>query len=180
MACLTPPVAGAIATLAVRGSDAWPVTRALFRGKLPDQPMPHRFYLGRVGEGAEPGDEVVLAVKPEWLEIHCHGGVEVMRFLQELFAARGVNVGSWEEVTGAGDSRLRRLARQELVQAPTVKTAAILLDQFGGAFESSLTEVLTDLASLNHAKVVSVLFRLAQTQHLGRHLVQPFRVALAG
>src|SRR5438132_4391844 len=99
IACLTPPGAGAIATLAVRGPDAWTITRSLFRGRLPDAPTAGKFYLGRFGEGTDACDEVVLAVKPRWLELHCHGGLEAVRFLRELFAARGVSAGSWQEVT---------------------------------------------------------------------------------
>src|SRR6202163_2561961 len=90
IACLTPPGAAAIATLAVRGPQAWPVTRSLFRGRLPEAPIADKFYLGCLVDATYACDEVLLSFKLEWLELHCHGGVEVVRFIEELFATRGV------------------------------------------------------------------------------------------
>src|SRR5262249_51363576 len=81
--------------------DAWDVTRSLFRGRLPEEPVSGKFYLGRFGDDKSVCDEVVLAVKEEWLELHCHGGGEVVRFIEELFAQRGVVVYTWREFVAA-------------------------------------------------------------------------------
>lgn len=181
IARLTPPGAGAIATLAVRGPQAWPIARSLFHGRLPEHRVPGQFYLGRFGETANTCDEVVLAATSDGLELHCHGGVAVVSFLQELFVTRGVLACSWQDfATDGGITRLRRLAREQLIQAPTVKTAALLLDQVHGAFENTLTEILGALHHKNRRAVTGLLSRLRGTQHLGRHLVHPFRVVVAG
>jgi tRNA modification GTPase len=180
IACLTPSGAGAIATLAVRGPRAWPITRSLFQGQLPETPVPGRFYLGRLGEETNACDEVVLAIKPDWLELHCHGGVEVVRFIQGLFSARGIGVCFCQELISAGASRLHRLGLEQLIYAPTVRAASILLDQVHGALERALAEILGCLQKNNHATAVRLLSRLVQTQRLGRHLVEPFRVVVAG
>src|SRR5688500_11726296 len=94
IACLTPPGRGAVATLAVRGPLAWAVTRELFQSgrDLPETPATGQTWVGRLGE--ESRDDVVLAVtqvntEPS-LELHCHGGPEVVRYLQELYERRGV------------------------------------------------------------------------------------------
>jgi tRNA modification GTPase len=178
VALLTPPGAGAIATLAVCGPDAWRITRSLFRRRLPEIPIPGTFYLGRLGAENNACDEVVLAVKHDGVELHCHGGVEVVRFIEELLTARGAVVRSWKELTST--TRLHLLAQEQLMNAPAVKTAAILLDQVHGAFERVLAEILACLQNNDHATAARHLSRLAQTQHLGRHLVQPFRVVIAG
>jgi tRNA modification GTPase len=180
IACLTPMGSGALATLAVRGPQAWAMAQSLFRQRLPDKPAPGKFYLGKLGEQATACDEVVLAVRPDWLELHCHGGVEIVRFIEELFVARGARSGSWQELTLADVSPLRRLAHELLVQAPTVKTAAILLDQAQGALDNALAEIGACLENHDHAAASRRLSRLVGTQHLGRHLVQPFRVVIAG
>ena len=53
VACLTPPGAAALATLAVRGPRAWEVVRAHFRtlsgAALLADPQPGQFRLGRFG-----------------------------------------------------------------------------------------------------------------------------------
>ncbi len=180
VACLTPPGAGAIATLGVRGPLGWPVTRSLFRGRLPEQPIPGNFYLGRFGDDQGACDEVVLAVKDDCLELHCHGGLEVVRFIQEMFAARGVRPCSWHEhPVRPAVSPLQRLALEQLVQAPTVKTAAILLDQVHGALADTLAEI-RGCYEADSALASRLLGNLVRTQHLGRHLVKPFRVVIAG
>jgi tRNA modification GTPase len=180
IACLTPPGTAAIATLAVRGPRAWPITRSLFRGRLPENPVPGQFYLGRLGEDKGACDDVVLAVKPDHLELHCHGGLEVVRFIEDLFTRQGANTASGYDLIAPTESRLRRLARQQLTQAPTAKTAAILLDQFHGAFENALVNVLKAVDGQDSETVQRHLISLARTQRLGRHLVDPFRVAVAG
>jgi tRNA modification GTPase len=180
IACLTPPGAGAIATLAVRGPQAWSVTRSLFQRSLPEHPRPGTFHLGRFGEEANACDEVVLTVKPDGLELHCHGGTEVVRFVLDAFTSRGVRLCSWNELLQNDGSPLRRLARDQLVHAPTVRTAAVLLDQVNGALEKALTETLSRLQENERARAAGLLARLEQTQRLGRHLVQPFRLVIAG
>src|SRR5437867_2218049 len=58
--------------------------------------------------------------------------------------------------------------------------AAIALDQFQGAFEKAFDEILTALETGERETALLILKKMALHQHLGRHLVEPFRVALAG
>src|SRR5579862_8731500 len=127
VACLTPPGSAAIATLALRGPLAWTLVRELAHPALPLLPQHGRFWLRRLG-GTGPGeaDEVVVAVKHltplPWLELHCHGGREVIRLLEDLFAARGAAIVSWQEFTleSTGDP-LQTAALRVLTNAPTVR-----------------------------------------------------------
>src|SRR5262249_46286309 len=97
VACLTPAGQAAIATLGLHDPQAWPALRGLFRtrsGKsLPESPTQGRFWLGRLG--TDVADEVVLAVRAPALEVHCHAGREVVRFLMDLFIARGLQPCGW-------------------------------------------------------------------------------------
>ena len=179
IARLTPAGTGAIATLAVRGPAAWMITRSLFRARMPDVPIGGKFYLGRLGEDANASDEIVVAVKPEGIELHCHGGIEVVRFLQEMFIARGAVLCEWHDLPH-DLSPLRALAVHELALAPTVTTAAILLDQVHGAFENALRAIDLSCDRNNHETDACGIARLHHTRNLGRHLVQPARVLIAG
>jgi tRNA modification GTPase len=163
LASLTPPGKAAIATLGLRGPTAWEVTRQLFqpvRGVLPDEPMTGQYWFGKLGKDF--ADEVILAVKqsaPVCLEVHCHGGVEVMRMLQELFQERGVAVVAWPQFVHP--------IQAMLAHAPTTRTAGILLDQAHGAWKmENVSEV--------------ELQRLAELIPLGRHLVEPWKIVIAG
>ena len=189
LACLTPPGQGAIATLAVRGLRAWSVTRELFQehrgGRLTEEPTPGQFRLGWLGDRAKGGaDEVVLLVKQTqpypWLELHCHGGIEVVRLMQELFEGHGVATVDWPEFERQRTPAWQVVAQEALVAAPTVKTAAIALDQWHGAFTQAIAQCLADWQHGNRDAARRRLERLHALVGVGRHLVRPWRVVLAG
>jgi tRNA modification GTPase len=189
IACLTPPGRSAIATLALRGPDAWTAAAELFEAvakELPAQPVVGQFWFGRLGEQNKGGcDEVVLAVRrtqpSPWIELHCHSGPEVVRMFFGIFTARGLRVCTWQELEShTGPNPMRNEAQVALAHAPTVRTAAILLDQFHGAFAVALSEVETALRLGDVAGAMMRLSTLAAYISLGRHLVQPWRVVIAG
>jgi tRNA modification GTPase len=160
VACLTPPGKAAIATVALRGPNAWPMVRSLFQpanGALPETPSAGRFWFGRFG--VDYRDEIVLAVKDDGVELHCHGGVEVVRMIQDLFVERGAVVVGWRQFCGDSAPLLDMLAH-----APTARTAGILLDQVNGGW--------------NH--VQRNVQRLAQLIPLGQHLIEPWKIVIAG
>ena len=161
VACLTPPGKAAIATIAVRGPQAWPITRSLFQpanGALPDEPNAGRFWFGRFG--VENRDEIVLAAKDDGVELHCHGGVEVVRMIQELFVERGAVIVPWQQFFTDSAHLLDLLAH-----APTARTAGILLDQVNGAW--------SDAARHDVERLVHLI-------SLGQHLVEPWKIVIAG
>lgn len=189
LACLTPPGVGAIATLALSGPDAWSLSRRLFRrGKgvsnaaLPETPTCGQFWLGRLGEDQAGADQVVLAVKrPDWLEFHCHGGLEVVRYVADVFRANGVESCPWMQLLErVATSSLQARALEMLAQAPTARTAGILLDQYHGACARALDDIRAALERQDLAHARTRLDRLHSHVGLGRHLVEPFRVVLAG
>ncbi|HET6575451.1 MAG TPA: GTPase, partial [Fimbriiglobus sp.] len=189
MAVLTPAGNGAIATVAVVGPDAWRIVRSQFHaanGKpLPDRPAVNRFWFGALGEG--PGDEVVVAVKaldPEpWVEVHCHGGRRVVRWVVEQFVRAGC--------TEVEDNKLPKPTRghgwacdsralEPLTNAPTLRTASILLDQYHDAFNKTVTDIVAALDRGNLNGASTRLHVLTDFAEVGRHLVIPWRIAVAG
>lgn len=169
---LTPVGVGAIATIEVAGPRAWELARQLFQpvGKpLPEQPELHRFWFGTLGEGV--GDEVILAATGEdRVEIHGHGGRRVVRWIIEQFVANGCEE---REPTRFG-SVLELLSR-----APTLRTASILLDQLHGAFANAVRHILALLESEPRA-AAAALDELTRFAGVGRHLVSPWKVVVAG
>jgi tRNA modification GTPase len=193
VACLTPPGTGAIATLALRGPRAWLAVRELFspaspRSKpLPDALEPGQFWLGRLAErpGGRVADEVVVALQKAgpvpWVELHCHGGREVIRFLLEVFEAQGIQACSWQDLEHrTTDDPGRALALAALAEARTLRTAAILLDQYHGAFGRAVGQVRAALEAGRWEEAEAGLRTLTRYSALGRHLTTPWRVVVAG
>jgi tRNA modification GTPase len=187
IACLSPPGQSALATLGLHGPRAWDVLREQFRlrsgGELDKEPVHGRFWLGWIG--GEAADEVVVAVKRTepnlWLEVHCHGGREVLRFLLELFRVRGLQLCSWEDfLRQTSTDALSAEAAIALTQAATPRTAAILLDQQQGALGRALEAVLKALDDGNTAAAEEGLRQLARYTVVGQHLTRPWRVVVAG
>lgn len=119
---LTAPGRSALASLALTGDGAWGLAASLFRTRSgkPLSPEPGRFWLGSLGD--ELSDEVVLAYHgPACVEVHCHGGPEVVRLLAETFVRHGASL--------ATETQPAHPAMRLLPHALTLRTAGILLDQ---------------------------------------------------
>jgi tRNA modification GTPase len=139
--------------------------------------------LGKFGDDAK--DEVVLVVKQTdpvpWLELHCHGGVEVVRLFLESLEGRGVRVCSWQRLEQlTSGNPVQSLAAGSLAKAVTVRTASILLDQYHGAFEQSLQRIHAALDSNQLQEASRFLDELTRWIPVGRHLTMPWRVVVAG
>ena len=168
---LTAPGTGAIATVEVRGPRARELAKRLFTpaGKpLPEAPDVYRFWLGTLG-----GDEVVLAVTAaDAIEVHCHGGRRVVRRVVEKFLSQGCVEKRNPRPSDEGFDLLRR--------APTLRTASIILDQLGGAFANEVQRILALLESNSHAATEPLRRLAALGDTVGRHLVEPWKVVVAG
>ncbi len=172
VARLSPPGKSAIACLGLAGPRAWESVRSLFRRPnqqpLPESPSAPCLFFGSLGDVQSGADDVVLFVRQiepfVLLEIHCHGGPEVIRLLESQLAERGVEVLSAENWNAAIDDRAEIL--DILSRCPTTRTAAIALDQLHGAFERQLS--------------ADNLVRLRELIPAGEHLVRPFKIVVTG
>jgi tRNA modification GTPase len=175
----------AIASFGLYGPRAWEVVRALFRPHrvLPADPEPGQTAFGWLGEGA--AEQVVITVRglhPQpSIEVHCHGGREVVRLLYETFQARGLLPCSWQRFQSHLEpDTLRSAAAVALASAPTVRTAAILLDQYHGALKRAVQEILAALERNEGQEAARLLQALTAASAIGRHLTTPWRVVVAG
>ncbi len=163
VAQLTAPGSAAIAVLALHGPDAWTLIRPFFRSKrpLPESPITGKIWVGFFGEANSHGDEIILACPPSgWIELHCHGGVTVVRWLLNFLTEKGFTHVEPSELPLA--NHLNAQAWRMLGKAKTKRTAGILLDQSTGNVSESSSE------------------EIASFQNVADHLIEPFTVALVG
>lgn len=181
---LTPEGRGAIAVVRVWGPGAVEVADRVFRprwgGSLAAS-GPGRLRLGRVGEGL--GDEVVAVVvdgaDPE-VEIDCHGGPAAVGLVIAALEAAGAERRqpvAW--VRHASRSAIAAEAEVDLVRAPTVRTAEVLLEQAQNALEDEVRRCLDGLGG-DPKPVRDAVETLIRRAEVGLRLVSGWRVALAG
>jgi len=175
IACLTPPGSAAIATLGLCGPRALEVTRSLLTPTLlPETPASHSHWFGQLG--VELKDQVVVTVPAldpvPVVEIHCHGGREVVQMMLDTFRERGLRVIDWRDWLRQTNKSLVAAELQiALAETSTLRTTALLLGQVAGILEGELQRAETEPA------VARELLRWAP---LGLHLTQPWRVVIAG
>jgi tRNA modification GTPase len=184
-ALLTPPGRGAIATVLVDGTDATATVATLFapatREDFASAP------LGRIlfGRWAGSGEELVVCHRGQnEIEVHCHGGEAAADAVLASLADLGCQRVEWTDaVLRATVDRIAAEAGELLARATTLRTAAILLDQYHGALRQELGECAALLDSSDEDSWRAAeqrLEALSQRSRLGRHLAEPFQVVIAG
>jgi tRNA modification GTPase len=186
---LTPEGRGAVASLRVEGprAEEW-IQRHFVGAKAPF--MPGRIRIGHWGtghrgtgeSGTPPPEEVVVCrLEPEQFEVHCHGGDAASRRIVADLVQDGCATVAWRRWVGFQESDpIRAGARLLLADAQTERTAAILLDQFNGALQRAIDEVVAALESADAPSAVARLDLLLARAEVALHLVEPWRVVLAG
>jgi tRNA modification GTPase len=186
-ACVSPQGVGAIASVVVFGPDAWTIVRAQL-SPVGTKPPPvtidsSRIWIGPFGSPATIDEVVVtteLVTDQPWIEIHGHGGRYSVEAILEALANGGAATVDWRRIYEiAGRERAGSKVVQWLVQAPSRQTASILLDQYSGAFDKEMATIAQSLHDAPDEALhrVESLLRFAP---LGRHLVEPWRVVIAG
>jgi tRNA modification GTPase len=184
---LTPSGRGAIATIRVSGPHAVAIVSELLltasRPALVNRPE-RTIVFGRWGD--EAGEELVAScLNAEHVEIHCHGGVAAVARIVGDLEQRGCEILAWQydalqSANLPQQSRWQLEARIALAAARTERTAGILLDQFGGAGDRAVQQILTWLDTGERTRAQQSLDELLARATLGLHLVNPWSVVLAG
>ncbi|HEV3342130.1 MAG TPA: GTPase [Pirellulales bacterium] len=184
-AVLTPPGRGAIATVLVAGARATATVAKLFSPATGEDFA--AAPIGRIllGRWAQSGEELVVCRRGhDEIEVHCHGGETAVEAVLGSLADLGCQRVAW---TGAVRrpmvDPIAAEARELLARATTLRTAAILLDQYHGALRQEFDECAALLDSSDEDSWRAAEHRLnvlSRRSVLGRHLVEPFQVVIAG
>lgn len=183
IAHLTPPGRGAVATLLVEGPGALEAVEARFRaasGRPLASFASDRLVFGHFG--GETGEEVVVRLRTsESLELHCHGGHTAVAMIQERLIEQGCRPVPWQDwAAGQTEDPISAAALVALANARTERTAMILLDQYQGALRQAIDAFQRALAQGDASSAEGQIRTLLGRSSVGRHLVEPWKVVLAG
>jgi tRNA modification GTPase len=160
VARLTPAGQAGMATIGVFGPEAWATVRPFFepRGPLANDSV-SEVLVGRFGTAVK--DDVVIRFRAaDDVEIHCHGGPAVIQMVLELLERGGARRSDWRIWLSHTEPK-RYAEALALCQAPTLRTANLLLNQYHLSIQPDLTAD-------------------AAWAEFGRHLTEPWLVVLAG
>ena len=182
---LTPHGRGAVATIRVNGVNAGRDLAKMFRprGSYDIETVANwRICFGKWGTGAATDEELVLCRKSEsTFDLHCHGGDTMVDAIMASFVDLGYAAVDWTEISDSTDEdRWQIEARHALTRALTEKTAGYLARQRYQRWSNELDQIDR---WVNESKTELALERievLLRWYDFARHLVQPWRVVIAG
>jgi len=182
---LTPPGRGAVATLLVEGPGAVELVESRFfanSGRPLKSASADQLVVGRFEFGFASGEEVVVRRRfDDSLELHCHGGHAAVAMIEKVMVEQGVRVVPWKDwLADHHEDPIVAAARTALAEARTQRTAAILLDQYHGALRRALEQIERAIAREKPQEAKKLIDAVLARADLGRHLVRPWRVVLAG
>ena len=177
---LTPKGQGAIAVILVTGRDATSIVEHFF---LPanGQPLSEKPFgsilFGTWNSDYSTEDLVVTRRSVDEIEVHPHGGTAAVQAVLDALKEAGcctIEWQAWLKKSPLSDIQIE--ARTALANAPTERTAAILLDQYHGALDSAFERV----KRLSPPSAEKEIQRLLGLLSFGLHLTTPWNIVLAG
>ena len=193
---LTPPGRAAVAVVLVAGPGAVGAVGDCFR-PASGRPLAD-VRLGRIAFGrwgGPDGEELIVCRRAEdQIEIHCHGGVAAVGAIIERLAERGCRRVSWQDWLRLPSNRVSTkfafapsaadattwAAQIALAEAPTARTAAVLLDQYHGALSRTIQSAIAAIESRDWSDAAEIIDGVLRYRDVGLHLSQPWRVVVAG
>jgi tRNA modification GTPase len=180
---LTSPGRSAVAVLRIEGPGAIAAVQAHFHaygGRPLTALAAGRLMVGRFGD--DRAEEVVVRrCADNAMEIDCHGGQAAVARIQRRLGGNGCQPLGWQDWVRAREADpMAAAAWIALADTPTQRTAAILLDQYHGALRRCLNAIQQSMAEGLFDEAQSQAELLCSRVPLGRHLVRPWRIVLAG
>lgn len=180
---LTPPGRAAVAVVLVEGPEVTTLVKGLIhradRTRLTDLPI-GCILVGRWGTSE--GEEVVVCRRASnVVEVHCHGGSAAIEVIIARLVEAGCRRIDWRNwIRQSAADPIRAAAQIALAEAPTARTAAVLLDQFEGALSNAVRRVISAAAANDWLDVRIQLDSILAQRNLGLHLTTPWRVVIMG
>lgn len=173
---LTPVGRGAIAVVRVRGTMAEAIVDREFQSATAKSLA--AFATGRIifGNWSSGEELVVCKTNANEVEVHCHGGEAAVQAITESLQSQGCVA----ESECADGTTIENAALQSLAKATTEKVAAILLNQYRGAFRNELQSIIKLLEEKQLAAAAARLATLRERSTVGRHLTNPWKLAIVG
>ncbi|WP_028308793.1 tRNA uridine-5-carboxymethylaminomethyl(34) synthesis GTPase MnmE [Desulfitibacter alkalitolerans] len=154
----TPPGEGGISIIKISGVKSLELIKEIFvtkANKYLDELLDRHFYLGKVYDGAQLIDEVMMVVMlgpntytgEDVVEIHCHGGVIVTRKILDLVLKKGIRMADPGEFTKRAflNGKIDLSQAEAIIDIITAKSDRGLnsaVKQLGGGLKEAINVII--------------------------------------
>ena len=183
---VTPTGRAAITTIEVRGPCAIKVVADFFESAskkvLAEVPV-NKILFGKWQAPLTAAEDLVVCLREnDVVEIHCHGGTAASESISACLQSRGCIETSWQEQTSNhyGGSAYCQDAWRLVPLTTTLATTQIALRHATGEIDRLLDEVRQKVNNGKVAAAADLLKPYLNTFELGRHIIDPFVVVIAG
>jgi tRNA modification GTPase len=184
---LTSSAPAAIAVIEVRGERALELVQNHWSphqgtSDLEIDRIRYGIFRSLPGDPASIGESIVAVRRGlDRFELHCHGGqAAALSILRALIDAGAVELNRREWIEREVPGRTAAEATEDLLQATTLRTASILMDQVRGALDSAWSRIDLHDQKAEWAEARDIANGLLRWADVGLHLVNPWRVVLCG
>ncbi len=183
---VTPSGRAAITTIVVRGPNAINVVADFFESAskkiLAEVPV-NKILFGKWQAPLTTAEELVVCLREnDMVEIHCHGGTAASASISACLQSRGCVETSWQQQTSNqyGGSVYCQDAWKLVPLTTTLATTQIALRHATGEIDRLLDDVRHKINNGEIAAAADLLKPYLNTFKLGRHIIDPFVVVIAG
>ena len=183
---MTPSGRAAIATIVVSGPNAINVVANFFKSAskkiLAEVPV-NKILFGKWQAPLTVAEDLVVCLREiDVVEIHCHGGTAASESISACLQSRGCVETSWQQQS-ANDCDGSAYCQDvwKLVPLTTTRaTTQIALLHATGEIDRLLDDVRHEISNGEIASAAELLKPYIGTYELGRHIIEPFVVVIAG
>jgi tRNA modification GTPase len=183
---VTPAGRAAIATIVVRGPNAINIVANFFESAskkvLAEVPV-NKILFGKWLAPLTVAEDLVICLREiDVVEIHCHGGTAASESISACLQSRGCVKTSWQQQTSnhCDGSAYCQDVWKLVPLTTTMATTQIALQHATGEIDRLLDEVRQEISNGEIAAAAELLKPYINTYELGRHIIDPFVVVIAG
>lgn len=140
VALSTPPGVGAIGVIRLSGSNALEIVNSIFKGKNLLQQPTHTLHFGKIVDGENVVDEVVVSLYKnpksytgeDVVEISCHGSQYILQQIIALCIAKGARMAK------AGEFTMRAFLKGKLDLAQAEAVADLIASESASAHDTAI------------------------------------------
>ena len=183
---VTPLGRAAIATIVVRGPNAIDAVAKFFESAskriLAEVPV-NKILFGKWQAPLTVAEDLVVCLREtDVVEIHCHGGTAASESISECLKSRGCVEASWQQQTSnhCDGSAYSQDVWKLVPLTTTLATTQIALQHATGKIDRLLDDVRKVISNGDTASAAELLQPYIGTYKLGRHIIDPFVVVIAG